>query len=328
MTRKWLPPVVVLALIGIAILVTVLRYKPAPQARASAPITISAAAGMTFTGTIRPQHVVSFGASVKGKIQNFAAEVGQEISIGDTLAHLGSAGMDVDRENASTAVEKAQQRVTNSESIVSAALMEQSRASAEMERARATRAQSDAEFAMSQRRMDAGAIPRQTYERLKKEHDAAVEAYAAFDKAARASAESADAAKQMLDQQKSVLQAANERLQETERQRDNLEVRSQVDGWLVGRNGQPGQEAEEVGDQMFQVATDIAALEVPVQPRAEVLKKLVPGMPALVLIPEVTNAALEGTIKTVNDKEAVVEFVSATPSIRPGMRADVRFKVD
>ena len=79
---------------------------------------------------------------------------------------------------------------------------------------------------------------------------------------------------------------------------------------------------------MFQVATDIAALEVTVQPRPEILKKLYPGMPTLVLIPEVTNAALAGTVKTINEKEAVVEFVSSTPSIRPGMKADVRFKVD
>jgi multidrug resistance efflux pump len=328
MTRKWFPFAVVFALMGIAILVTVLRHKPVPQARTGAPVALPAAVGLTFTGTIRPQHVIGFGATTKGKIENFLVEPGQEISEGDALAHLGSLNMNVERENASTDVEKAQQRVVDAEAAYSAALLEQSRASAEMEKARMTRAESDAAFALTQRRNDSGAIPRQTYERQKKEHDQAISAFNTLDKALRAAAESAEGAQKQLDQRKSALEAANEKLREVEEQRASLDVRSPVDGWVVGRNGQIGQDVEEIGDQMFQVATDIAALEVTVTPKPEILKKLYPGMPTLVLIPEVTSAALGGTVKSVSDKEAVVEFVSATPSILPGMKADVRFKVD
>jgi multidrug resistance efflux pump len=328
MGRKWVPFAVVFALIALAIGVTVLRYKPATQKRGGAAVSLPAAAANTFTGSIRPQHVIGFGATGKGKIENFMLEVGQEVFQGDALAHLGSLNMDSERDSAAAAVEKMQKRVSDASSIASSALLEQSRASAEVDKARATKSELDEQFALSQRRIEAGAIPRQTYERDKKQHDEAVAAFNTLDNAARDAAADAQAAQKVLDQQKSALEAANERLRQLEQSRDSLYVRSPVDGWLVGRNGQIGQDAEEIGDQMFQIATDIAALEVVVQPKPEILKKLVPGMPALVLVPEVTNAALEGTIKSINDKEAVVEFVSGTPSIRPGMRADVRFKVD
>jgi len=63
-------------------------------------------------------------------------------------------------------------------------------------------------------------------------------------------------------------------------------------------------------------------------PKPEVLKRIVPGMPALVLIPELTNAAVAGDVKAVDGNQAVVEFVSPMPAVRPGMKADVRLKLD
>jgi hypothetical protein len=328
MTRKWFPFAVLFALIGIAVLVTVLRHKPVPQARAGAPAALPAAAALTFTGVIRPQHVISFGASAKGKIENFLIEPGTEINEGDALAHLGSVNMNADRENAATAVEKAQQRVIDAEASASAATLEQSRANAELETAHVTRAETDASWALTEKRNSSGAMARQVYERARKEHEQAIIAYNTMDKAARAANESAEAARKLLEERKSVLDAANEKLKDLEDSRESLYVRSPVDGYLVARNGQVGQDVEEVGNQMFQVATDIAALEVIVAPPPDVIKKLYPGMPTMVLIPEVTSAALGGTVKSATEKEVVIEFVSATPSIHPGMKADVRFKLD
>jgi multidrug resistance efflux pump len=115
-------------------------------------------------------------------------------------------------------------------------------------------------------------------------------------------------------------------LQEVQTDLDATEVRAPVDGWLVVRQGEIGQPAD--GERMFQIATDLAALEVVVEPKPETLKRIYPGMPALVLIPELTNAAITGDVKAIDGKEVVVEFISSMPAILPGMKADVRLKLD
>lgn len=131
-----------------------------------------------------------------------------------------------------------------------------------------------------------------------------------------------------VDRQKAPLDAAVQKLQQIQGELDSTDVRSPVEGWVVARQGQIGQPADSVADQMFQVATDLAALEVVLEPKPEALKRIVPGMPVLVLIPEVTDAAISGDVKSVDGKDVVVEFVSSMPAIRPGMKADVRFKLD
>jgi hypothetical protein len=42
----------------------------------------------------------------------------------------------------------------------------------------------------------------------------------------------------------------------------------------------------------------------------------------------VTDAAISGDVKAIDGKEAIVEFVSSMPAIVPGMKADVRLKMN
>src|SRR5262249_53009048 len=106
------------------------------------------------------------------------------------------------------------------------------------------------------------------------------------------------------------------------------ELHSPVDGYVVSREGEVGKSAQEFGDSLFVIATDLYALEVVLQPKAEVLKRVIPGMPVTVLVLDMDNAAFEGKVKEVKDKEgqAIVEFGSTNPGVKPGMIADVRFK--
>jgi hypothetical protein len=65
-----------------------------------------------------------------------------------------------------------------------------------------------------------------------------------------------------------------------------------------------------------------------VEGKPEVLKRIVPGQPALVLVLDLQSTAMPGVVREVKDNLATVEFSSALPAIKPGMQADVRFKLE
>jgi len=58
------------------------------------------------------------------------------------------------------------------------------------------------------------------------------------------------------------------------------------------------------------------------------LRRLRPGQPALVLIPDLQSAGFPGQIKEIKDTEVVVEFNCGLPAVRPGMAVDVRLKLE
>ena len=48
----------------------------------------------------------------------------------------------------------------------------------------------------------------------------------------------------------------------------------------------------------------------------------------LVLVLDLDGAAMPGVVREIKDNQAIVEFSSTLPSIKPGMQADVRFKLE
>jgi HlyD family secretion protein len=332
MRRKWIAVCAALALIGVAggaVAWRLRRHAPAAPVRGAGAVSIPVDTGIvTLTGTIRAQHVVNFGPTGQGSIEAFMADVGDEVNEGESIARVGGIGLDAERENAAQDVRGAQDRVTQAEQAVKEARIEESRASADMEKARDVLQREQDFYAKQKVRIDAGAISRMEFEKSQAEHDNAQKTFDIMEKAWRAASDNVRATQSMEDQAQVPLDAALQRVQELQSAMDATEVRSPVEGWIVARQGQVGQPADSAGDQMFVVATDLAYLEVALDPKPEVLKRIYPKMEALVLIPEITDAAIPGDVKTVDDKEAVVEFVSSMPVIRPGMKADVRFKLD
>jgi FKBP-type peptidyl-prolyl cis-trans isomerase 2 len=58
------------------------------------------------------------------------------------------------------------------------------------------------------------------------------------------------------------------------------------------------------------------------------LTRLRPGQQALVLIPDLQSAGITGTVKAINGGEVLVDFECTLPAVKPGMPADVRFKLE
>ena len=332
MRRKWIAACAAVALVlaaGGAVAWRVRHKATAAPVRAAGAVSLPADTGiLTLTGTVRAQHVVNFGPTTKGAIEAFMADVGDEIGEGQAVARVGALGMEADRENAASDVRKAQDRVNQAENAVKDARLEESRAAADMEKARDVVQKANDFYAKEQVRIEAGAIPRLEFEKAHADHQNAQNAFDIMEKAWRAASDNIKATQEMEDRAKVPLDQAMQKLQDLQDALASTEVRSPVEGWVVARQGQVGQPADSAGDQMFQVATDMAALEVALDPKPEVLKRIYPGMPALVLIPEVTDAAISGDVKAIDGKEAIVEFVSSMPAIVPGMKADVRLKMN
>jgi multidrug resistance efflux pump len=330
MRGKWALLSVAAVLAGIAGGALSLRHRrpaPAPVVRAAGPAVLTGNQ-VTLSGAIRPQHVVGVGAQVDGVIDAFLAEVGQDVYQGQVLARISSQGLESSREAAASAVEHAQERVNRADAAVAGARLEQSRADAEAQRARFAMERAETAFSRQQLLFSRGATPRLVYERVQGEYDSARAEFAVMDKAARATAEGVQSALQEVAAAQRILADENRRLEESQAAFEAADVHSPVDGLLVGRNGEAGKPAREFGDNLFQIATDMYALEVALEPEPPILKRIRPGQPALVLVPDLESAGIAGDVKEVKGAQVLVEFNSTIPAIRPGMLADVRLRLD
>jgi HlyD family secretion protein len=330
MRSKWALLSMAAVLAGVAGGVLSLRYRRPPPAlpvRAAGPAVL-AANQVTLSGAIRPQHIVGVGAQVNGVIDAFLVDVGQDVYQGQVLARIGSQGLDSSREAAASAVDHAQERVIRAEAAVAGARLEQSRADAEAQRARFAMERAEAAHSRQQLLFAQGATPRLVYEKAESEYDSARAEFAVMDKAARATAERVQSTLDEVASAQRILAGENQRLEESQAAFEAADVHAPVDGLLVGRNGEVGKPAQEFGDNLFQIATDTYALEVALEPQPPVLKRLRPGQPALVLIPDLQIPGITGDVQEIKGAQVLVEFNSTIPAIRPGMLADVRFKLD
>jgi multidrug resistance efflux pump len=330
MRGKWLlvAGVTTIAAVGAGVLSHKLR-KPAAPVQAVAPATaVLSRNEITVSGTIRATHVTAVGSTIEGNIEGFLADVGDEVFEGQVLARIGAGNLEANREQAASGVELAQQQVTNAETTLNGARMEASRADADMERARLQVERTQKVFERQTTLNRAGATPKLKYEAAVAEYEAAVKEFEIMDKAARAARDGVKTAEDRLAKAKTSLEERSGALEDAQGAFEAAEVRSPVGGVIVGRHGEPGKPSRDYGEQLFQIATDLFQLEVVADPRADDLKRIYPGQKALVLVLDLQSAGMEGTVKEIKDGQAIVEFSSSTPAIKPGMRADVRLRFD
>jgi HlyD family secretion protein len=124
------------------------------------------------------------------------------------------------------------------------------------------------------------------------------------------------------------VQDREQQLEESQGNLQAAEVRSPVDGTVVGRRAEIGKPAFEAGGEFFLIATDLYALEVTLEPKPEDLGRIRPGQQAMVLVLDLQGQGLPGVVKEIKGNQVVVEFQSNLPAIKPGLMADVRLKLD
>jgi len=307
-----------------------LRRKPVPPApaRTAAPAEIPAANEVTVQGKIRPQHVVGVSAGVPGMIEAFLVEPGQDVFEGQVLARIGTEGLESLREAADNAVARAQEQVSRADAAVNSARMELSRAEADAQRSQMSLERAEKVYTRQQSLHSQGATPRLTFEKAQADYEGARKDFEIMDAAVRSGREHVASAQKDAANARKIVEDKRASLEDAEQNLAASEVHSPVEGYVVAHEGEIGHSAEALGDRFYTIATDLYALEVVLEPKADVMKRMIPGMPVTVLVLDLDGAAFQGTVKDVRDKEnqVIVEFASNNPGVKPGMIAHVRFK--
>lgn len=327
MKGKWLLISILAVAVGIgAGALSLRRRAPAQTPPPQAGALVIGTNEITLSGPVQPQHVVDVGPEIEGNIDAFLADVGDEVFEGQVLARIGSAGLESTREAAQSDADRAQDQVTRAEAVVNTARLEASRADAvalrsrlEMERTRKT-------FERQTTLHNAGATPRNVFEKAQSEYQAAAADFQTQDKGSRAAHDTLQSALDQLAAAKKVVTEKASQLEDAQNAFQDAEVRAPAAGTIIGRKGEVGKPASEADGRMFQIATDLYALSVTVQPKPEDLARIHPGQEAMVLLLDLQTAGLQGAVTTVKDGNVTVEFAGAVPGIKPGMRADVRLK--
>lgn len=320
----WIVAAVAVAAIGGLL---VLRRKPVPPPPAKQTAVVDVTGDVTIQGKVRPEHVVNVAAEVSGYIEAFLVEPGEEVYQGQALARVGAESLETDRESAANAVDQAEQAATRAQAALASAKLEQSRAEADAARSKLNLDRAEKVFTRQQFLYSQGATPRLTFQKAEADYAEARRDFEIMDTAARTARDAALSAERDLAAARKIVEDKRAALERTEDDLSASEVRSPVDGYVVSREGEVGKKAEEVGDRLFTIATDLYALQVVLQPKPGVMKQIIPGMPVTVNVLDLDNASFQGTVKEINDKDrqVVVEFASNNPAVKPGLLADVRF---
>jgi HlyD family secretion protein len=282
---------------------------------------------LSFTGKIQAENTLSLPAPIEGSIEEFLVDAGEEVYEGQLLARLKNTILESARDSAAGELERAQTRVQRTEAGVVQARLEASRARAEASRARGESDRLEKLYLRQQLLHKEGATPRLTFEKAQKEYETAHAESANLEELATQTDERVTTLNKDLDTARRLLEEKTLELDLAKADLAATEVHSPVDGLVIARRGEVGQEISREMKDMFQIATDLSLLIVTFDAGPQLAVFLRPGQPAAVQVVEAGSETMPGEVKDVNDTNVVVEFRSPNPAVKPGLNAQVRIKI-
>ena len=312
MRGKWFvlsASVVLLALAGFGVTALLRSGKKTqaatPVAQAPAPV-----GDISLQGKIRPQQVVSVIAPLEGIIGAFFVEVGQEVFEGQLLARIANEGLEEGHQAARREYEGVQSRVNTLESEIIAARLEASRADADASRARGEYDRLDKIYQRQKMLYAEGATPKVAYEKAGRDFETAQAEFKNLQELSTNAEARVNEIVKLLDAEKKTLQEKTGELDTAKGRTGATDVVSPVQGMVVARNGDVGQSiAPDRGD-FFQIATHLSQLEVVLDPDPPTLRRIKPGQPALIVLPDQGGEGMPGSVKGIQGSQVIVAFTT------------------
>src|SRR5579859_1906539 len=290
---------------------------PAPQPKPTQPAkTAPQEAEVSLLGKIQARNVVNVAAPIDGAVDSYLADVGEEVFEGELLARIKNEALDSAHQTAQVDAARAQAHITDLEGQVMTARLEASRARSEAIRAKADFERAEKDYKRQAVLVEAGATPRLVYEKSQKEYENTKASYEGLDSLARNAEDHVTQLAREIDTAKTDAAAKVKELDNSETQISSEEVRSPVNGVLVARHGQAGEQVDPQMKDLLQIAVDLSALEVAVDPDPSVLAQVKQGQEALILVAE-APAAIPGTVREIKAGRVFVDFTSPTPAVKP-----------
>jgi multidrug efflux pump subunit AcrA (membrane-fusion protein) len=287
---------------------------PAPVAEISAP------------GRVQATEVVNVPATTEGVIERQLADVGDDVYQGELLAHISSPKLASADQETAVEANRARAKVADLEGALIAARLEASRARADASRAKADYDRAEKNYLRQQMLMREGATPRLVFEKAEKDFNTLkTDSQGSGELAARAEDRVLSLTRE-LDAARKIAVAKSEDADEAKAETAAADVRSSVDGIVVGRRGQAGESVNRAMQDLFQIAVNVNALQVVVTPDPQLLPRVRSGQPALIQIAEVPSG-IPGTVREIRAGQVFVAFTSPSRDVRPGLTAQVRIKL-
>lgn len=302
------------------------RPAAAPRQQAASPAAQTAPTDLVLQGQIEATDLVDVPVLSEGQLTAVHVEAGADVYEGQLLAEIRSESLSTALQSAEQQTEQLQERVHNLEAALAAAKLEASRASADAARVRGELERARRNHERQKMLLDAGATPRQTFERAEKEFRTLQSDEGTLGEVSKAAdarigtlQSELDAIRKRLDDKVLDMETAKARV-------DAGQILAPASGVIAARKANPGDEVHPGMTDLFRIATDLSSLKVTVLLPAAQIGRVRPGQPALITVAD-NPEPLTGAVSTVAEGKAVVEFSNPSPLVKPGQTAQVRIRI-
>ncbi len=279
-----------------------------------------APAEISLSGKIQATKVMNVAAPVDGAIEQFVADVGDDVAEGEVLARIKNMKLENAQEKLQLEVERAQNQVSGLEAAVRNARLEVSRSEADAARSKLEFERAEKEYAKQQMMIREGVTPRVVFEKAQQDYNRLrVESESMADVATRAAERVAALTRELESARKNFTQRQMA-LEQSGGEEATGEVYAPADGVVIGRRGQQGEQVTRKMADLFQVAVELNALEVVVPADAS---RMHVGQAAAIDVKDVPGT-IAGKVREIKAGQAFVAFSSPSTAIRPGMMAQVK----
>jgi len=301
--------------------------KPAPvkeTPKAEAPPADFNPNEITLSGRVQPQKVAAVPVPVEGVLENLQVREGEEVSEGQLLARVRNDNLDKENEQQQQEVERLQSKVTGLESSIIAARLEAQRTKAEAELARTTTETARKAFERQMALRKEGATPRLAFEKAEREYKNAEVESSARSSLERQAQDNYDRLVRGLEDARKQLAAQNEEMEGAKSELNAAEIHSPVAGLVVKVNKQNGDAVSAQDKEFMLIGIDLTAMEAVVELAPEEVKRVKPGMPAIITLAENNNEPIPAVLRELDETTAYLDFKSPTPAIVPGLIGQVK----